>query len=69
MGSGTIRDNKYIFNWVATQLVLLVCLNQYSYHFADAQFFGTGSSRLDNSAQEVVKEMAHEFAEIIEDKE
>ena len=48
---------------------MLAFLIQNMHHFAHAQFFGTGSSRLDNNAQEVVKEMAQEFTEVIEDKE
>ena len=62
-------DYKYLLTVFVTQiLVLLWCCN-HRYYFVDAQFLGTGSSRLDNNAQEVVKEMAEEFAEIIEDKE
>ena len=63
------HDTRYISNWILLQMVILACLMQNVHHFADAQFFGTGSSRLDNNAQEVVKEMAQEFTEVIEDKE
>ena len=63
------HDKRYISNWIVLKMVILACLIQNVHHFAAAQFFGTGSSRLDNNAQEVVKEMAQEFTEVIEDKE
>ena len=69
MCSSISHDMRYLSNWIVVQLVVFVCLNQNVQHFADAQFFGTGSSRLDNNQQEVVKEMAQEFTEVIEDKE
>ena len=69
MVSLTRSDYKYLSTVFVTQIfVLLSCCN-HRYHYADAQFLGTGSSRLDHNAQEVIKEMAEEFAEIIEDKE
>jgi len=38
------------------------------YFTANAQFFG-GSSRLEDQEQEIPKDMAQEYKEIIEDKE
>ena len=61
--------DKKFSTLIVVQLVLLIGFNQSWYKSADAQFFGTGSSRHDHDAQEVVKEMAQEFTEIIEDKE
>ena len=49
--------------------VILVCIEQHVYIPVEAQFFGTGSSRLEDQTQEIVKEMAQEYKEIIEDKE
>ena len=39
------------------------------YSQATGQFFGTGSSRLEDQAQDILKDMAQEYKEIIEDKE
>ena len=47
------------------QLLVYCC----HYFPSNAQFFGTGSSRLEEQAQEIAKEMAQEYKEIIEDKE
>ena len=63
------HDTRHASNWIILKLVILACLNHNMFYFANAQFFGTGSSRLDNNQQEVVKEMAQEFTEVIEDKE
>merc|ERR1712001_49836 len=63
------RGNKNISTRTTVQLILLIGFNQYCYKSVNAQFFGTGSSRHDHDAQEIVKEMAQEFTEIIEDKE
>ena len=49
--------------------IILVCIEQHVYIPVEAQFFGTGSSRLEDQTQEIVKEMAQEYKEIIEDKE
>ena len=65
----TRSDYKYLLTVFVIQIFVLLCCCNHRYYFIDAQFLGTGSSRLDHNAQEVVKEMAEEFAEIIEDKE
>ena len=62
-------DTRHTSNWIILKLVILACLDHNMLYFANAQFFGTGSSRLDNNQQEVVKEMAQAFTEVIEDKE
>jgi len=69
MVSITRSDYKYLLTVFVIQIFVLLCCCNHRYYFVDAQFLGTGSSRLDHNAQEVVKEMAEEFAEIIEDKE
>ena len=43
--------------------VILICIEQHVYIPVEAQFFGTGSSRLEDQTQEIVKEMAQEYKE------
>jgi hypothetical protein len=45
--------------------LLIYCCHCFT---VNAQFFG-GSSRLEDQAQEITKDMAQEYKEIIEDKE
>ena len=63
-----INGSKYVHHHILLA-VILVCIEQHVYIPAQAQFFGTGSSRLEDQTQEIVKEMAQEYKEIIEDKE
>ena len=63
-----INGSKYVHHHILHALIL-VCIQQHVYIPVDAQFFGTGSSRLEDQTQEIVKEMAQEYKEIIEDKE
>ena len=63
-----INGSKYVHHQILL-VVILVCIEQHVYIPVQAQFFGTGSSRLEDQTQEIVKEMAQEYKEIIEDKE
>ena len=63
-----MNGSKYVHLHILLA-VILVCIEQHVYIPVEAQFFGTGSSRLEDQTQEIVKEMAQEYKEIIEDKE
>ena len=63
-----INGSKYVHHHILLAAIL-VSIQQHVYTPVDAQFFGTGSSRLEDQTQEIVKEMAQEYKEIIEDKE
>ena len=77
MTEGAVRTDKQrvacnIGGALGALGALLYCLHLFIYCFnyftVNAQFFGTGSSRLEDT-QEIPKDMAQEYKEIIEDKE
>ena len=50
-------------------ILLFIYIKTCCYIPIKGQFFGTGSSRLEDDAKEILKDMAQEYKEIIEDKE
>ena len=55
-------------NYIHVRILLFIYIETCCYSPIKGQFFGTGSSRLEDEAQ-VLKDMAQEYKEIIEDKE
>ena len=66
----TSRMDKCNSKGDSIRIFLLILINMCCYISTTAQFFGTGSSRLDDAHDDdVLREMAQEYKEIIEDKE